>query len=179
MAQTAAAALMTIAIAGMVADDGDLDYITLVAEEDIPFGRVVELDSTGQKCHLPKLAALGKVGGISVYPTTKTPNSVSAANALLNLGGYAAGEEVRVLRKGRIWVETAGTAVGVGVAANVMHASTDGSSQLRNRGKVTASATSATAGAEIDALPTGNGGFGAPAGSTVPSGLVLLEINWP
>jgi hypothetical protein len=174
MAQTTTNALMTIALAGMVADAFPNDFITAVAEESIPFGRVVEWDATGNKVRLPKSTTLGKIAGVAAYPVTKTPLLGDAG--VTNPYGWAQYEDVRVLRKGRIWCETAGTAPVLGTAVNIMHASTGANAV--DRGKVTSTATSAVAGSEITALAA-NVGFPVPANSTTPSGLALVEFNIP
>lgn len=104
--------------------------------EDIPFGRVVELHTDG-KWRLPQGTTLGKYRAIAQYNSSYPP------------GGYKAGDQVAFLREGAVWAEyDGGGSPDPTAAINVRHSST----VETHRGKVTASATSATAGSEISAL---------------------------
>lgn len=162
------------AVAGMPGDT-EFELVSFVAEEAIPFGRFVEWNATNKTVQLPKSTTLGNVVGVAAYPDMKTP--LVGQPGPTNPYGYAKGEIVRVLRKGRVWVEAQGTAVADFARANIMHASTDGSGNAQHRGKATATATSATAGAEISLAPTAVVAF--PPPSTNPAGLALVELNLP
>ena len=128
------------------------------ASEELPVGRIVERHTDG-KLRLPQGTTLGSVQGGVPYIATK-----QTAPFGVNDG------PVPTLKKGQEWIQYAGTAPTVEAACNVMHSSTTAT----DRGKVTGSATSATAGSEISAL----------AGCRVLDvdtslGLALIEFNLP
>ncbi len=162
------------AVAGMPGD-GEYEVHSFAAQTDIPFGRIVVWDNTNKTVALPSATTLGDVVGVSLYPDLKTPYAgpVGATNAY----GYKAGEMVRVLRKGRVWAETEGTALAPFARANIRHASTGAAAE--HRGKVTASAANVSAGAETTQGPTSIVAYPPPATSTAPAGLVLLDVNLP
>lgn len=150
-------------VAGMIADfSSPQNVVSALANEAIPFGRIVELTATSDPgspwtVQLPQGVTLGKVLGVAVYDATHLP------------GGYAIGEMVPVLRRGKIWIEyTGGTQLAL-TALNVLHSSTIAT----NRGKATMTATSATTGAEIDVTTI------ICAGVKGVSGLVKAELNQP
>lgn len=106
--------------------------------EDLPFGRVVALHTDGQ-LRLPRHG--DKLLGVVPY------------RAAMPNGGYKAGDAVSVLRRGEVWVETAGTApTATALQKPNVEAST---TTATDRGKLTSDATSATSGSEIDAAPNG------------------------
>lgn len=148
MGQTSYSIDHAAAIAGQVVDGyyesrkvrGRYEY-----SEDLNFGRILELHTDGELRH-PQGTSLGKVMGGCMYNPVLPPGGYSLAN---DLG------PVPVMRKGQMWVEYTGTAPTVEAKPNICHASTDGSGNAQHRGKVTGSATSATAGAEISAAPEG------------------------
>jgi hypothetical protein len=127
------------AVPGMLLDkDEDVVIVAFPAASAIPFGRGVELDSLGTKVQLPQNTGgpIAQFAGVSVYVDTLEP------------GGYAAGDMVHVLRKGRIAVTTVGTAIAATdalTAANVSHKSVTAT----DRGKFTKAATNAGADAEV------------------------------
>lgn len=144
MSQTVYNVDRTAALAGMLADSGDVDVVSYPAGEDIESGRVVVLGANGT-VGVPSATTLTKVVGVAIYRPS-VEQAIGGGSA-----GYKAGEMVSVLRKGRIWAQfTGGTQAALG-AVNVHHSSTTAT----NRGKFTNSATSSTAGAEITAAPEG------------------------
>ena len=74
-----------------------------------------------------------------------------------------------------MWVEYAGTAPAVEAKPNIMHASTNDGGNAQHRGKVTSSATSSSAGAEISAAPDGIVVIKVDS----DLGLALCEFNLP
>lgn len=130
--------------------------------EDLNFGRLVEL-SSGQ-LRQPQATTLGTIiGGIGY-------------NASLPPGGYKSGEfQVPVQRRAQMWIEYTGTAPTAESKPNICHASSDVSSNAQHRGKVTGSATSAVAGAEVSAAPEG---IWVVKVDTALS-LALVELNLP
>lgn len=167
------------AIAGQLdTKHGESDILSCVAGEDIPYGRVVEWDATNRVIVLPKSTTLGSIVGISLYPVTND-STILTGTLTTNAFGYKAGQVVPVLRRGRVNAEVTGTAGTELAAANVAHASTDGSSNLRNRGKLTASATSVTAGAEISATSSSTCPirFALLHSATPATGLNLVEVK--
>jgi hypothetical protein len=122
----------------------------------IEAGRLVELHTDG-KVRVPQGTSLTKPVGIAVYRDTDLP------------GGYPAGAMVTIMRKGRVYAQITGSAPGELVAANVNHSSTTAT----DRGKLTTTNTSTTAGSEISAR---EGLMFVKAG---PSGLGLVELNFP
>jgi len=81
---------------GMEYDCGFNDVVTKQAQEDIPFGRYVVFTAEGS-CELPDSLAeiTANDGGVALIDASK-PSGV----------GYLAGDPVRVLRAGRVWVQT-------------------------------------------------------------------------
>lgn len=130
------------------------------ANEDLAAGLICEYDAASGKLRLPQTAgASGKLLGGVPY-TADMPN-----------GGYkAAVSMVPVLRRGQMWCQYAGTAPSAETAVNVKSSSTIAT----DRGKVTADATSATAGSEVYALP---GCVCIDVDTTL--GLALIEFNLP
>jgi len=120
---------------GQIQDAESSQIVSLVAAVDLLPGRVVEVDSNN-RINYPSSTTLGRVAGITCYVAGALP------------GSWKAGDQVPVLRKGRIFAEFSGGTQGNLVAANVNHSSTIAT----NRGKVSTSATSATAGSEVSAL---------------------------
>jgi hypothetical protein len=153
------------AVPGMLMDnDEDCVIVPFVAAGAIPFGVGLELDSSGTKVQLPQGtgAPVAQFAGVSVYKDTLEP------------GGYAAGDIVHVLRKGRVAVTTVGTAPAATdalTAANLSHSS----NTATDRGKFTKAATSGTVGSEI-------GDVGAKwHRNPVPgiTNLSVIEVNVP
>jgi hypothetical protein len=156
MSQTTYSTDLSVALPGMLADNGDKDIVAYPSAEDIPPGRQCVLNSEG-KLELPQDTSYAKPVGVSCY--------LSAAPISL----YKAGDMVPCVRRGRVWAETTGSAPGQLVEANVNHSSTTAT----HRGKFTTSAVSASAGSEIaDAGPVTFTKAGA-------SGLAIVECNFP
>lgn len=146
------------AVLGQVVDRGIMSGRHECAE-DIPFGRVVELNSAG-KWRLPQGTTLGKVLAVAQY------------NASYPTAGYKAGDQVSFLRSGKVWIENDGGGAPAPDTGkmNVRHSST----LAADRGKVTLSATSAVAGSEISNL---NGSEFIKEDAT-PT-MALCHINFP
>jgi hypothetical protein len=156
MPQTTYTSDYTAALAGQIADNSASECVSYVCSEAIEAGRFVELHTDG-KVRNPQGTTLTKPVGVAVYQVSDLP------------GGYAAGDVVCVMRKGRIYAQITGSAPGELVAANINHSST----VATDRGKLTTTATSAGAGTEISALE------GCRFVKSGPSGLGQVELNLP
>lgn len=153
-----------IGLPGQLADLNEKSVESFVAAEDLKPGMLVTLD-TGS-AELPKDTILGKTLGIvllhDVLPQT-----------LAGEVFYPAGTVVPVLRKGKAFAQySGGTQVQKG-AANVKHASDDTLGNAQHRGKITGSATSTTAGAEVSATSL------VFDRNTGLSDLCVVEVNLP
>lgn len=124
---------LTPACLGQVVHRGRMSG-RFACSEAIPFGRVVELHTDG-KWRLPQGTTLGKVLGVAPY------------NASYPVGGYVADDQFCVLREGAVWIEQdgGGTPTEAVGNMNVRHSSTIAT----HRGKLTLTATDASAGTEI------------------------------
>lgn len=123
---------------GQLADNSmSKEVVSYVCSEAIPFGRFVELHTDG-KVRLPQNTgqAIAKLVGVALLDSTMEPDAG---------GGYAAGDVVPVLRKGRVYAEFSGTTISPLAAANIYHSST----VATNRGKATDTAAAGGAGVEI------------------------------
>ena len=149
---------MGVAYPGQIQDISDCQIVNYIAGSDIEPGRVVEVDPVTGKINYPQATTLGRVAGVSMYISAALPQS------------WKTGDQVPVLRKGRVYATLSGGTVTHLLVANVKHSST----LAVDRGKVSASATSAVAGSEVSAL--GSVIFVRPA--TDPT-LALLELNLP
>lgn len=149
-----------VATPGQIGDASNAaEYTSFPASEAIPFGRFVEVPAGGTTCRLPQGTGqeINGLVGVSVYRDAMPP------------GGYQIGDEVTILRRGRIWVEFNGTGATELEDARVKHSSTI----VTHRGKATDAAADGTATTEISGV---NGKFrGANSLSTV----ALVEINLP
>lgn len=144
-----------------------LDIASGPAHETIPFGVLVERRTDGKL----QVYRGGRLLGVAMYkPARET--------VLTTNGSYLAGDQVAVMRKGRVWVATSSTAAFVALTAPNVHAASDDSNPTAaaKRGKFTADATSATVGAEILAIASGVLAWRAHTGA---EGLALLELNVP
>lgn len=103
---------------GLIYDGGSFhDIVSLIAQEDIPFGTFVRI--SGQYCELPD--ATGEVTG--------NPGGVAVADASHSTtSGYKAGDIVAVMKTGRIWVATE-QAIAAGAAPFVRFGSGAGGTQ--------------------------------------------------
>lgn len=151
------------AIAGQVVN-GETHRGRYENSELLNFGRVCELHTDGL-LRQPQATTLGKVIGGVPY------------NASLPPGGWTTGDYMpRILREGQMWIAYTGTAPATESKPNVCHASDDTAGNAQHRGKVTGSATSVVAGAEVSAFSLG--GFIVIKVDTVLS-LALCEFNLP
>jgi hypothetical protein len=148
---------------GQVNEIAPSEIVSYTASETILPGTFVELDTTNGTIKNPQATTLGKIVGLACYASTWPP------------GGYAAGDTVPVLRKGRALASFNGGTDTYFGAVNIKHASDDTLSNAQYRGYATASATSATAGAEVDAAPTSIV-FVKPC---TPSTMAYIELNMP
>jgi len=147
----------TAVLSGMKWDNAsDQQIVSFIASEAIPAGRMVELASG--MVRLPQATGQpSKIVGCALYQASLPP------------GGYAAGDVVAVMRRGRVVCDFTGTQTQL-ATLNVSHSST----VATNRGKVTDAAGAATAGSEIaDGLSIVC--FKDPG----VSGLTVAELNLP
>jgi len=154
---------MTPAVAGQAYDLSSLfNIVTVLAGAVIPFGVMVELNSSGLLVPLQDTegnwsTVQQRVSGISYYDPEGaeqqyTQYSVPYSTTGSSATGYPIGREVPVMRRGRIWMayDNGGMPTRYG-GFNVWHSS-DGS---HAQGVLTFTATQTTTGAEIDAAPPG------------------------
>lgn len=150
---------------------------TGVAIEVVYPGRVVEISTTTGKCRNPQGTALPasgyKVFGIVLRDESRENNADGTVK------GYAIGEPFSVLRRGVVWAELSGGTPVLETAINVKHASDDTASNAQHRGKLSQSATSATAGAEISATAIIAKQHSPGVAPSPASTIVLVEINLP
>lgn len=148
------------ALAGMVVEKGRMRG-RFECSETLNPGRLVEKHTDGKLRQCQTASALGNLVGAVPYSPHMT------------VGGYTAGfAQVPVLRTGQIWIEYVGTAPTTEQVVNISSSSTIAT----DRGKVTASAPSATVGVEIYAPP--NGALKCTKVDTT-LGLALVELNLP
>lgn len=157
MPQTSYSLDRTSAVAGQVVESTRVVGRYQAAEE-IPPGRFVVLNTDG-KLELPQDASLSKVVGVAMYRSAKAPEA------------WQVDDYVPVLRAGVIWCEASGGSPSDLASLNLHHSST----VATNRGKVTASATSDSAGSEI----SDPGPVTCAQADDVPSGLLLVELAFP
>jgi hypothetical protein len=142
------------------------DIVSFVAGILIPFGVMVELNSTGKlqpvqdiNANWPPTGTVAgtSLAGVSVWdPEGVMQDFLGSAPTVPPTGGgsstagYPKGFRVPVLRRGRIWVQydNTGTATRIG-AVNVWHSS-DGT---HAQGVFTFAAPATTAGAEVSVAP--------------------------
>lgn len=166
MPQTSYAQYHDAAIAGQVVEgiESRGQRGRYECSENLNFGRLVELHTDG-KLREPQgtTTSMKIVGGVAYNPS-------------LPPGGYLAGSfMVPAFRRGQMWVPYTGTTPTVEATFNIRHASDDSNSEAQHRGKVTATATSTTAGSEIQAAPAGM----ACIKVNTTLGLALIEFNLP
>jgi hypothetical protein len=167
------------------------DVLTFIASAIIPYGVAVELNSNGtiQPAQTTTTGAPpAKLVGVSVYDALREQNYPPGAITPAYSTGYQVGEAVPVMTRGRIYVayDGGGTWTNQGTL-NVWHSSTGANPQ----GVFTFSATSITAGAEIDNAPAWctalkpisispqafTGSFPDGFGQSITVGLVSLNWN--
>lgn len=137
-------------IAGAVIPPGVFCELVLVSGAYLLFPLKDSATGGSFAPQLVGVSVMDVVGAEQSYVTYAVPN----AGAGSTFAGYPIGKSVPVLRRGRIWTQwdgDTGTALPVAIGAmNVIHSSTGAHPQ----GVVTTKAVSATAGFEIDVLPT-------------------------
>lgn len=150
---------------------------TGVATEVVYPGRIVEINTTTGKCRPPQGTAFPASGykmfGLVLQDETRENNADGTVK------GYAVGEPFPVLRRGVAWAELSGGTPVLETAINVKHASNDTASNAQHRGKLSQSATSATAGAEITATTMIAKQHSPGVAPSPTSSIVLIEINLP
>lgn len=150
---------------------------TGVATEVVYPGRIVEISTTTGKCRPPQGTAFPasgyKVFGLVLRDETRENNADGTVK------GYAVGEPFPVLRRGVAWAELSGGTPVLETVINVKHASDDTASNAQHRGKLSQSATSATAGAEITATTLIAKQHSPGVAPAPTSSIVLVEINSP
>lgn len=128
----------------------------------LPFGVVVEL-----------VAGVLRIAQGTGNPSANGFWGVVMWQDSMEPGGYQPGQDVPVLRKGRIWVATAaGAAFAQGVAANYTHSSTAATPQ----GRFTNAAVGAGVGTEISPINAQWFFDGGLMAATNPTGVVDLTI---
>lgn len=140
---------------GMVADDGFVDSGDYIASEVIQPGRAVEIVPSNTD-DVPKIRMVQTTGssavpmlGVATLDTAR--ENPGSANLSTYVGGaaYQPGDMVRVLKRGRIYMEWKGTTQALGVM-NIYHSSTTAT----DRGKLTDASAASTSGAEISVGPS-------------------------
>lgn len=177
MPQNTHAFAPAVGLAGLIEDSAYADVRSYVAAVDIPFGRMVEVNASGQVV-LPLSTTLGRLAGIAARPHSKDPYGVGADVANSNAHGWKAGDIVPVICKGQVWAEfdgTAATAVAL-TPLNVRHPSGSVATTVAvTRGKLTNAAADVDAGEEI----TATAGVRVLQVPTANVGLARVEVNFP
>jgi len=161
------------AVAGQVLHyDGDTHIVEAIAAEIIPYGVGVELDATGLKVQNPKGTGQTptQFAGIATYPALDQP-----VIGGVGVGGYQAGDIVKLMRKGRVAIQTVGAAV-VATDALTIAGLSHSSTIATDRGKATKSALNGTAGTEIGDVGIKWSRSPVLSGTT---NLAAVEINLP
>ena len=157
--QTAYTVLPAVGLSGQILDDAFNLITSYPAGELISVGRACEVVAGVLRMCQTTGAALGNVVGVSCYIGAREP------------GQFAIGDMVPVLRRGKIFADWNGTTQVEFAVPNVNHSSTIAT----NRGVFTDAATSAGAGVEIAAAPSG-------CIEVRPTGMAtvcLVELNLP
>lgn len=181
-----------IAVPGMLADENlDSRVMSVPAGENIPFGRLCEVDSSGNLFLVKGSGATiasGKLAGVSIFDVAREQQLASTGGSA-GSGFYAQSELVPVMRKGRIYAAFDGSVTNVQApfaAPGVNHPSSSDASGIR--GVFSGGTTTTTAGAEITTTGTNilyvrdvstlTPARGA-AGTNNYQYVALLEINLP
>jgi hypothetical protein len=144
-----------IAVPGMIADENlDSKVVSYPAGENIPFGRLCEVDTSGA-LHLVfgtgATIANNKLVGVSVFDVARE-QQLSTTTGSAGSGFYNSGDMVPVLRKGRIFGAWDGSgSQGIFLTPNVNHPSSSDPNGIR--GVFSGGTTTTTAGSEITACP--------------------------
>lgn len=135
--------------AGDHSDDGATnDVLSAAAAEEIPFGRLLELQVDGT---VRLYRGTGKVFGVSMRRDTRETGSYAIGGSAT----YKQYDPVPVMRRGRMWVQFESNAASVRLAApNVWTPSDNSLTNLAKLGTFTSRATAGTTGAEIVAAPS-------------------------
>jgi hypothetical protein len=112
-----------------------------VASEEIPFGVMVGRATDGT---IRRYRTGDKMLGVSLARNTRESGSYAEGDSAT----WKQYEEVPVARKGLLWAQFESNAASVALLAANLHGST---TVATDRGKFTSRATSASAGAEVDA----------------------------
>lgn len=144
-----------IAVPGMLADENlDDKVLSFPAGEAIPFGRLCEVDTSGNLLLVRGSGAniaSNKLAGVSVFDVARE-QQLAAAGGSAGSGFYAQSEMVPVLRKGRIFAAWDGSGTqSVFGTPNVNHPSSADASGIR--GVFSGGTVSTAAGSEITACP--------------------------
>lgn len=158
--QTSVIAAPPGAVAGMVADnDPSQSFVTFYASAGLAQGRFFKRGTTTNYDVGSPIAAAADVttllAGLSVFDTMRMPKTPH----------YSAKDPVRTMRRGRMWVEAAGT-IATGDTVYVVHSGAD------------AGLVQGAAGAGPDATAVPNGAAKCLKGGS-DGDLVLIEINLP
>lgn len=156
------------AVAGQQGEIGlSSDVIAqFVANEDLPFGRTVRLVSGSDTLIETPKDDSGVIVGATLYDLMR-PQNTSPTDGLPVI---KAGTQVRILRRGRIWLAAAASATDGFTVGAACHVSND-STHTADYGKATNAATSSNA---VRAL---NGAvFWRPI-KPVAGGLVMVELS--
>lgn len=143
-----------VAVPGMLADlNLDSKVLSFPAGEAIPFGRLCELDTSGNLLLVrgTTAAASNVLAGISVFDVARE-QQLATAGGSAGSGFYSQSEMVPVLRKGRIfgaWDNSG--AQGVFTTPKVNHPSSTDPSGIR--GVFSNGTTTTVVGSEITACP--------------------------
>lgn len=140
---------------GMLADNGFNDVVSFQAGEIIQPGRAVEIIAANAVDSVPTIRMVQDTGnaalaivGVSVLDTARENPGSADLSTYVGGAAYAIGDMVRVLKKGRIYMEWKGTTQVLG-KMNVYHSST----LAVDRGKLTDAGAASTSGAEISVGP--------------------------
>jgi hypothetical protein len=165
------------ALAGMIAEPAsqlNAYETTFVANEVIYPGEFVEYLSAGVVRRPQGLTSVMNLMGVAVYRATKT---ASVANASGGMAPYQIGDQVTIMKRGKIYCKFSGTTPPVQTATvQVRHASDDTNTEAQYRGSVTDAAASVVAGQEKTLAGSGIRAIRAATGSTT---LALIELNLP
>lgn len=138
--QTSFSEFAAEAFAGQQADVQDSFIASYICSEDVPAGRVLELNTDGTVRTAQGTGAGLPLAGVSVLKTAASSTAPLATNV-----SYKSGDVVAVMRRGRIWAAFNGGSPNPGDSLNVKHSST----VATHRGKVTGTTTSSSSGVEI------------------------------
>jgi hypothetical protein len=150
-----------VAVEGMIADSGVRDVLSRLLESaTADAGHFVVKGTATDQAKLPGVATdvTNLLLGVLVFQPMQ--EATGTANR------FVATDAVAVMRRGRIWVKVAGTAIADGAVPFVFHSGADA-------GKV-----SGAAGAGPDATIVPEGSVRCLKGAA-PGGLALLDLNLP